>query len=263
MKTKKVLLTGLMFLLLIMAVPGTVMAAGKKTVYVLTSVTAKGNGEYGITNETKLSYNKKGLLSKATIPSTSLGWPAQKLKASYNSKGELTKVVLDDTTRVFTRKYSYKSGKLQKQTYIVKSSSGEKSTSDLTYKWKGKTFTLTIKNSDTGETDSIITGKMNSKKRPLSLTMKYPGSSSVDKTKYQYDSKGFLKTINNGNTKTVFKNTVKSGRLKKSNDGYTTYTLKYKKIKVPSSSVKKVTAQQNYILNFLTENWYLFNYPMW
>ena len=71
MKTKKVLLTGLMFLLLLLTMPYTIMAAVKKPVYVITSVTQKSSY---VKKETKLSYNKNGLLSKATIPSTSFGW---------------------------------------------------------------------------------------------------------------------------------------------------------------------------------------------
>ena len=259
MKTKKVLLTGLMILLLLLTMPGTIMAAGKKTVYVLTSVTQKS--EY-IRKETKLSYNKKGLLSKATIPSTSLGWPDSKLKASYSSKGILQKVTIDDYTRTITHSFSYKSGKLSKHTTVTKSASNDKSTSTMTYQWKGKAFTVTIK--EAGETESTATGKLNSKNRLLSLTTKDIDGALVENRKYQYDSKGFLKSISHDAEKTTFKNTVKSGRLKKRTDNNSTaYSFKYKKIKVPSSYVKKVKAQQNYILDNLTEGWYSFAYPSW
>lgn len=261
MKTKKVLLTGLMLLLLLLTTPGTIMAACKKTVNVLTSVTQKSGS---IRKETKLSYNKNGLLRKATIPSTSLGWPDIKLKASYYSKGNLKKVTADDYTRIITHTFSYKSGKLSKHTTVIKDASNNKSTSTMTYKWKGKTFTATTKDLDADETESTATGKLNSKNRLLSVSTKYTVGALKENTKYQYDSKGFLKSISHDAEKTTFKNTVKSGRLKKRTDNNsTTYTFKYKKIKVPSSYVKKVKAQQNYILNNLTEGWYSFPYPSW
>ena len=134
----------------------------------------------------------------------------------------------------------------------------------MTYLWKGKTFTATTKDLDAGETENTATGKLNSKNRLLSVTTKYPVSALVENTKYQYDSKGFLKSISHDTEKTEFKNTVKSGRLKKrTGNNSTAYTFKYKKIKVPSSYVKKVKAQQNYILDNLTEDWYSFYYPSW
>ena len=95
------------------------------------------------------------------------------------------------------------------------------------------------------------------------MTTKYAGDSSTEKKKYTYDAKGFLKSISDNDGSQTYKNTVKSGRLTKKSGDSGTYTLKSKKVSVPASFADQVKAQQSYLVNFLTEKWYTFDYPVW
>ena len=256
MKTTKKLLLCMISLMLLLAFPIAVMAA-QKTVYVLSSVTDDG----GQTSE--FTYNQNGLLSKAVIPSASFGMPAQKLKASYTKEGLLKKVTRTDFNITHTEKFTYKGGMVFRHTSTTKYESGTNNTLMTTYKWNGKTFTSTVKDADTGEKQASIKGKLDSKNRLISLSVKYTDAS-AESVKYKYDAKGFLKAVAYDNYTTTFKNTVKNNRVtKKVMDKYSTYKLKYKKIKVPASFVTKVKTQQNYIVNNLTLDWFAFDYPMW
>ena len=247
----------MLFLTLFLAVPGRVMAAGQKTVYVLTSVSLSTG------QTTTLSYNKNGLLSKASIPSGSWGVPNKQLKASYDKNGFLKKAILSDYNRKFTHTFSYQSGKPAKHTVITKYDSGTKETSVMTYKFKGKTFTSTVKDAKTGEKEATVTGKTNSKNRLLSLSVKNTGEP-AEKVKFKYDTKGFLKSAAYDTYTITYTNTVKSGRLvKMTEDKSTVYSFKYKKVTVPASYVPKVKAQQNYIISNLTQQWYSFDHPIW
>ena len=266
MKTRKMPLICLLFLILLLSMPGSVLAAGKKSVYVLTSFS---NG----VSTTKLTYNRNGLLSKATIPSASFGLPAQKLTASYTAKGLLKKVSISDYNLKHTHTFSYKSGKIAKHKWVTAYTSGGKDTLTTTYKWKGKTFTATTKNSG-GTVSDTAKGKLNSKKRLVSIQNQPTGDYAGSKITYKYDAKGFLKSVSNTfelNTETVkVKNTVKKGRLTKTvkSTDPTACTFKYKKIKVPATYAKLVQAQQSYLVNNIDSflvgwYWYHFEHPVW
>ena len=248
--------------------PAVQTQAGKKTVYVLESITQVEKGksrsedktfDYSEKQTVKLAYTKKGLLSKSNYArkytsggplkqasdKAALKWTYDKKnriatlkkkngkqKYTYGSNGKLKKVVFK-VNYPLKYTFAYKSGKIAK----VKS----------VYSYGGTRSTHT-------DTLSYEKGQV---ARVKSVTKTYQLSDPLTYTRnYSYDSKGNIVSVGDKSISTTYdsKGLLKKRVLESKNEkagvgSVKTITYKYKPVKVSSGLASKVKAQQWAILN--------------
>ncbi len=233
-------LTALMVALSLCMVSVPAYAAKKAAVYVVTQVKSSDGSE-----KYTYSYDKNGLVKKETNSGGSITY-------SYKN-GNISKMV--DKSLYYptkTRTYTYKKGKLVK---AVEKDMGLTTTTTYTLDKKGRIKKQTSKNGS--DPDTTITYKYDKK----GLVSRLTSVNTQDKTRlvwsFKYDKKknmtAFGYTYGSNTMTATYKNSYKNGRLTKRVEIHPdktreTYTYTYKKMKVPKSKVKKIKAQQPYLL---------------
>ena len=213
--------------------------AGTKNMYLISKITVEGEPRKHIVKPSeKFTYTSEGLIKKLA----NLTVENEYTVYTYNNEGQITKQC-DSYPWKREYLYTYKNGKAQIRNY------------------RGDEYTIKYKN---GRCVSIThswvkyTYDYNKKGDLIRMVLDGPGY------RYTYDSKGYLKTLafdsaDDNALRAKYKNTYKNGRLTKqvievwdpdTGEQYGPYTLqyKYKKVKVPSKYVDKVTKQQKRLI---------------
>ena len=243
MKRRIIALAVIMVMIALTFGAGACFAASSstKTIYVISSMTVK-NSSSNYEETIKFKYNDNGLLKSYK------GNDYHKGTFKYSGKKLKSADIQTGDGAPCTYKYTWKDSRITK---------AYDSTNYITTKFKYNKKDLITKITATGDysTSTLfeMAYKFDSKKRIKSEAI------GVTEYKYKYNSKGCLtsfKTVSsNYTTEYKYKNTVKNGRITKIvrslssfPENKLTVTVKYKKIKVPSSYKTLVKKQQNQIL---------------
>ena len=242
-----------------------VQAAKKKDVNVVTKI------EYfeyynDVMNTIKFKHNKKGLVTEKICTEEGTKTPWRKIKYKYG-KNNLVKsaTVYEYGSKTASVTYKYNSKKQltkRKTVYAYQ----EDSSATCTYKYKkGKLSSVTTqyKNTDIHQNGKTVTTfKFNKKGLPTSITTKDSKGKVESKAKFEYDSKGYMKSSFTkwewGNSEINRKLKYKKGKLATYKDSETgdfgnftdtTRTITWKKVSVPKSVSDIVKNQQLEIIN--------------
>ena len=253
MKKRLLLMTVVVLVLALTMNLGVGFAATKKSIYVVSSMTVKTTTSgYSNTEKITFKYTKNGLLKSYegdNYTSGSFKYDGKKLKSSEIVRGDGVPSKC---------KYTWKNGKLTKSR-----DSNNYTTVKYKYNKKGLITKLTATSDYSTNPVYEMTYTYNKKKH---VTKEHIG---VTDYKYTYNSKGRLTKYTQGSTVYTFKNTVKNSRVTKivkkikgNSDYKVTITIKYKKLSVPSTYVKLIKKQRNYVLMDQGYNVRAYNFPL-
>jgi len=229
--------------------PVNTFASSKKTLYVLTKITASGkdnmgNYDYKIKMSDKYTYTSKGLLKTSKYSyDNSDGSGYEKISYIYDDNGILKKgkiksfVQGNKTTFKQTFRHNTRN-QIYQMTYGMR-------TIGLQYDKKGQCIAA-----DNYRLSYDANGR-------ITKTTVYEDGEVGGNITYKYDSKGNLieDMFSENGSSIKYTNRYKSGRLSKKilseksqyNNKKVTYKYYYKKIKVPSSYLNRVKRQQNWL----------------
>ncbi|MBR0409791.1 MAG: hypothetical protein IJI25_02135 [Eubacterium sp.] len=228
-----------------LAVPG--HAAKKKTtVYVITQI--KGLDDNGATENFKMSYNDKGLVTETKMGSakpviTKHSYKNGKISSevqiedgektvinySYNKKGQIARrISTDPKGKKTVITYSYKNGKLAQ----IKDG-------DV-----GITYTFTYKKNLVSQ--MVITGKTLKKQ---TIKYKYNSKKEIKKIEFSDVVQNMTYKYKNNRWQTLKVSYRFKEKANKKYDYNSTYTYTYKKLRVPASMASKIKEQQESIAN--------------